>query len=186
MQRLALALSLAASLPAAAQEPFVLEDSVAQCTECHGTDGMPKEADYPIIWGQQFFYIYTQLKDYAAGRRENEIMSPIASQFTREQQTAIAEYFAGKSWPRIVGHAEEGDSEKAEQSMTGGQCRACHGKFQGDSRIPRLAGQQPGYLRKTMLDFKNAVRLNAPDKIATMKKLSDDAIAAMARYLSSL
>ena len=185
MQRFVLALWLAC-LPAAAQEAFVLEDSVAQCAECHGREGIPEEADFPIIWGQQFFYLYTQLKDYAAGRRENEIMSPIASQFTREQQSAIAEYFAGKSWPKIVAQAEEGDDEKAERSMTGGQCSACHGRFQGDSRIPRLAGQQPGYLRRTMLDFKNEVRMNAPDKISTMKKLPDDAIEAMARYLSSL
>ncbi len=183
---LAIALPVMTGGPALAQEPFVLEEAVATCVECHGEDGIPKEADFPIIWGQQFFYIYTQLKDYTAGRRENEIMSPIASQFTREQQTAIAEYFSGKDWPKIVSHALEGDSEKAEQSMTGGQCTACHGKFEGDSRIPRAAGQQPGYLRKTMLDFKNAVRMNAPDKIATMRKLSDDSIDALARYLASL
>jgi cytochrome c553 len=113
-------------------------------------------------------------------------MEPIASKYTKEQQSQIAEHFAGKSWPKIVAHPQDGDAQKAERSMTGGQCSACHGKFQGDSRIPRLAGQQPGYLRKTMLDFKNEVRMNAPDKISTMKKLSDDSIEALARYLASL
>jgi cytochrome c553 len=186
MWRLALALSLLANLPAVAQEAFDLTQAVATCAECHGEAGLPKEAEFPIIWGQQYFYIYTQLKDYASGLRASEIMSPIASQYTKEQRAAIAEHFAGKSWPQIASHAEEGDEEKAEQSMTGGQCTACHGRFQGDSRIPRLAGQQPGYLSKTMHDFKNAVRMNAPDKISTMKKLSDDSIEAMARYLSSL
>lgn len=186
MRRFALVLAVTASIPAAAQEAFDLAEAVATCVECHGEAGIPKEAEYPIIWGQQFFYVYTQLKDYAAGRRASEIMSPIASQYTREQQTAIAEHFAGKTWPKIVARTQDGDSEKAERSMIGGQCSACHGKFQGDSRIPRLAGQQPGYLRKTMLDFKNEVRLNAPDKISTMKKLSDDFIAALSRYLASL
>jgi len=186
MKRLTLALSIVAVAPAAAQEAFVLEDSVALCAECHGEAGLPKEADMPIIWGQQYFYIYTQLKDYAAGRRANEIMSPLASTFTREQQSEIAKHFAGKTWPKIVAEVQEGDSEEAERSMTGGQCSACHGKFQGDSRIPRLAGQQPGYLRKTMLDFKNKVRLNAPDKISTMKKLPDASIEALSRYLASL
>ena len=186
MQRFALALLLVASLPATAQEPFVLEDAVAQCAECHGKAGVPEDAEFPIMSGQQFFYIYTQLKDYASGRRASEIMSPIASSFSTEQQSEIAKHFAAKNWPKIVADTQEGDSETAERSMTGGQCSACHGKFQGDSRIPRLAGQQPGYLRKTMLDFKNKVRMNAPDKISTMKKLSDESIAALARYLASL
>ena len=121
MRHLALFLAISASLPAAAQETFDLAEAVATCAECHGEDGVPKEAEFPIIWGQQFFYIYTQLKDYAAGRRAGEIMSPIASQYTREQQSAIAEHFAGKSWPKIVAHAEEGDgsddftSERAEE-----------------------------------------------------------------------
>ena len=61
-----------------------------------------------------------------------------------------------------------------------------HGKWQGDSRIPRLAGQQAGYLRKTMLDFKNEVRMNAPDKISTMQGLDDATIDALARYLSTV
>ena len=186
MKRLVFALAVSMVLPAAAQEAFVLEDSVALCAECHGKAGIPEEAEFPIIWGQQFFYIYTQLKDYASGRRESDIMTPIASKYTREQLTEIAEHFAEKTWPAIVADVEEGDSEQAERSMTGGQCSACHGKFQGDSRIPRLAGQQPGYLRKTMLDFKNKVRMNAPDKISTMKKLSDESIDALARYLSAL
>jgi cytochrome c553 len=183
---IAVSIALMTGAPAAAQEPFVLEEAVAVCTECHGKDGIPEEAEFPIIWGQQFFYIYTQLKDYAAGRRASDVMSPIASNYTREQQTEIAQYFAEKGWPAIRASTKEGDAELAERSMTGGQCSACHGKFQGDSRIPRLAGQQPGYLRKTMQDFKNEVRLNAPDKISTMKKLSDEAIEALARYLASL
>ena len=52
--------------------------------------------------------------------------------------------------------------------------------------MPRLAGQQSGYLQKTMLDFKHEVRRNAPDKISTMQKLDDETIAALARYLSTL
>ena len=186
MKRYAFALAaLIAAAPASAQDDFNLEGAVAVCSGCHGEDGLPIDEEYPIIWGQQFFYIYTQLKDYAAGRRENEIMSPIASEFSRDQMKTVAQYFADKPWPAIEAHAEEGDSQIAERGITGGQCSACHGKWQGDSRIPRLAGQQPGYLRRSMLDFKNDVRMNAPDKTSTMKQLSEETIDALARYLAA-
>lgn len=169
-----------------AQDNFNIEEAVAVCAECHGEAGLPAEPDYPIIWGQQFFYIYTQLKDFAAERRANEIMVPIAADFSRDQMKAISQYFADQPWPAISAHAQEGDKQISEVAAASGQCSACHGKWQGDSRIPRLAGQQPGYLDKTMLDFKHDVRMNAPDLNSTFKQLDDDTIATMARYLSSL
>ena len=180
------AILLAAVLPAAAAEDFDLDAAVAQCAGCHGEDGVPVDPAYPITWGQEFFYVYTQLKDYAAGRRENEIMTPIASALTRDQMKEVAQHFADKAWPAIDARAEDGDQAIAERAITQGQCSACHSTFEGDSRIPRLAGQQPAYLEKTMLDFKNEVRMNAPDKISTMKQLEDEEIKALGRYLGAL
>lgn len=183
----ALTLALAA-LPATAMamEDFVLEDEVAVCMSCHGEDGVPVAQDYPVIWGQQYFYIYTQLRDYGAGRRDNEIMSPIAAKYDRDQAKLLAEHFAALTWPDIPAGMEDGDQQTAEKGVTGGQCSACHGKWQGDSRIPRLAGQQTGYLKKTMMDFKNEIRLNAPDKISTMQQLDDATIDALSRYLATV
>ncbi|MDA0989252.1 MAG: c-type cytochrome [Verrucomicrobia bacterium] len=165
---------------------FNLEEAIEVCTGCHGEDGRPIELDYPIINGQQFFYIYTQLKDFAAGRRSNDIMTDIASKFSRAQMKQISQYISEQPWPAIQAATIEGDSLLAERGVTGGQCSACHGKWEGDSRIPRLAGQQPDYIARTMSDFKHDVRMNAPDKNSTMKQLSDETIAALSRYLSSL
>ena len=178
-------LSLAA-VPAVAKDDFVLDDEVAQCMSCHGEGGVPVDPEYPIIWGQQYFYIYTQLRDYGAGRRDNEIMTPIAAEFDRDQAKLLAEHFAALTWPDIAAEIQEGDQQIAEKGITGGQCSACHGKWQGDSRIPRLAGQQSGYLAKTMFDFKNEVRMNAPDKISTMQQLEDETIDALSRYLATV
>ncbi|WP_108262524.1 c-type cytochrome [Mangrovicoccus ximenensis] len=178
--------ALLAAAPAAAKEDFVLEDEVAVCTGCHGEAGVPVEPDYPVIWGQQYFYIFTQLRDYGAGRRQNDVMTGIAAEYDRDQAKLLAEHFAGLAWPDIPSQTEEGDAALAEKGITGGQCSACHGKWQGDSRIPRLAGQQAGYLARTMEDFKTDVRMNAPDKNSTMKQLDDATIAALSRYLSDL
>ena len=113
-------------------------------------------------------------------------MTPIAAEYDRDQAKLIAEHFAALQWPEIETEMQEGDQTAAERGVTGGQCSACHGKWEGDSRIPRLAGQQQAYLEKTMKDFKNEVRLNAPDKISTMKQLDDATIEALSRYLASL
>lgn len=167
-------------------DTFNLSEEVEICMSCHGEAGVPTEPDYPIIFGQEYFYIYTQLRDYGAGRRQHELMTDIASAYSRDQAKEIAAYFAEQRWPSIQGDIQEGDQSTAELGITGGQCSACHGKWQGDSRIPRMAGQQPAYTERTMLDFKHEVRMNAPDKISTMKQLDDETISALARYLSSL
>ncbi|MBE9636946.1 c-type cytochrome [Salipiger mangrovisoli] len=175
-----------AAVPALAKDNFVLEDEVALCTGCHGEDGVPVATDYPIIAGQQYFYIFTQLRDFGAGRRENETMTPIAAEYDRDQAKEIAQYFADKPWPDVPGSSQEGDRQLAEKAMTAAECSACHGKWQGDSRIPRLAGQQVDYLATTMLDFKSKTRKNAPDMSNLMADVSDDEIHALARYLSTV
>jgi cytochrome c553 len=184
--RITIFLSLLLVTSAQAQDDFNIEETVEICSACHGEEGTPEDTEYPIIWGQQYFYIYTQLKDYEAGRRENEIMSGIVEGMTRDQMKAVAQHFSEKEWPAIQVETEEGDARLAELGITGGQCSACHGKWQGDSRIPRMSGQNPAYSEKTMQDFKHDVRNNAPDKNSTMQRLDDETIAALARYLGSL
>ncbi|MSU90265.1 hypothetical protein GE300_11645 [Rhodobacteraceae bacterium 2CG4] len=177
---------LAAGPGLAQDAAFDVEAEAQICAGCHGEAGMPVDETTPIIWGQEYFYIYTQLRDYAAARREHEVMTGIAAEYDRDQAKQLAEYYAAKDWPAIQAATEEGDARLANAGITGGQCSACHGKWEGDSRIPRAAGQQPAYLEQTMKDFKNEVRMNAPDKISTMKQLDDATIEALARYLASL
>ena len=50
-----LVLLLLAAWPAEAAE---LDDTIALCVSCHGEKGMPVEPDMPILWGQEFYYIY--------------------------------------------------------------------------------------------------------------------------------
>jgi cytochrome c553 len=163
-----------------------LAEQVATCADCHGEAGVPTAPDIPVIWGQEFYYLYVQLRDYNAGRRANEIMSGIAADMTKEQMQALAQYFADKPWPYTSFAASDAASNRGETALGAGQCSQCHlGGYNGNSRIPRLAGQQPHYLARTMLEFKNKVRLNAPDKGALMRAFSDEDITAMAETLSA-
>lgn len=177
---------VAAALPAAAKDGFVLEDEVAICMGCHGEDGVPIDPEFPVIAGQQYFYIYTQLRDFGAGRRQNDTMTPIAEEYDRDQAKAIAQYFADQPWPNIPAETMEGDRALAEKAIASAECSACHGKWQGDSRIPRLAGQSTAYLARTMYDFRSKVRNNAPDMSNIMADVTDEGIEALGRYLGSL
>lgn len=160
---------------------------VALCTSCHGEDGRPIESDIPIIWGQEYYYLYVQLKDYKSGLRANETMSGIAAGLSKDQMKAIAQHFSEKPWPGIGYRAEDAEINTAERGLMAGLCTQCHlGSYTGDSRVPRLAGQQPDYLERTMIEFKNKVRLNSPAKGSLLGAYEDSDIQAMAHYLAGL
>ena len=156
-----------------------------QCLACHGEDGRPVVEDAPIIYGQELYYLFVQLRDFAAGRRESEIMTPIAAEMDRKQMEELAKYFSEQEWPNIQAAATDEQRSIGERLGNSGQCPQCHlGGYNGDSRNPRLAGQTPQYLEKTMLDFKYRRRKNAPDKSVLIESFSDEELAATAHYLA--
>ncbi len=163
-----------------------VSERIKLCEGCHGVSGVPVTQDIPVLTGQEYYYLYVQLKDYKAGRRANSIMSEIAKDMTKDEMKAFAEHFASMPWPRIVAKTDDNKASSGETALAAGQCSQCHSTYQGDSRVPRLAGQQLPYLTQTMLDFKNKVRLNSPAKSSLMDSYSDEDVVAMAHYLANL
>ena len=175
---------LVANSPAKAQEAVPLEERVQLCMICHGEDGVPIETTVPIIAGQEFYYIYVQLKDFKAGRRANEIMGDIVKDMSRKEMKALADYFSKKDWPKIRSGADSATAQSGETGLAAGQCSQCHSTYSGDSRVPRVAGQQLDYLERTMLEFKNKLRLNSPAKGSLLSSFDDKDITAMAHNLA--
>ncbi len=164
-----------------------LEERIALCATCHGAAGIPEDPQVPIIWGQHFYYTYVQLKDYKAGRRRHEIMSEIVADLTKQEMQALAQHFSEQAWPAIGFRSSDRDIAKGETAAAAGQCVQCHlGGYEGNSRVPRLAGQKASYLERTMLDFKHKTRKNAPAKSPLLASYDAESIAAMARYLAGL
>ncbi len=165
-----------------------MEQKLALCVTCHGPAGAtPIQPDYPILAGQHFYYTYVQLKDYKESRRAHELMAPIAVSLEKEEMQAAAQYFSEQNWPRIGYQASEQDQRIGLRIISAGQCVACHlGGFEGNSRVPRLAGQYPGYLERTLLEFKYGQRNNSPAKSSLLKSFSDAEIGSVARHLGGL
>jgi cytochrome c553 len=165
-----------------------IEAKVEICAGCHGADGKPVDKTIPNIWGQQAGYIYIQLRDFKRGDRKSEIMQPIASAFERDDMLAIGEYFSQKSWPDLGQPRAPKDVAQRAQTANGSiGCTGCHlDHFQGDSTVPRLAGQGRDYLNRTMLDFRTHARGNNPGMSDLMNATAVDDLTALAQYLAGL
>ena len=174
---------------AVADDPYdSIRDTIELCATCHGESGVPADGTFPVIAGQHQYYLYLQLKDFKAGRRANEQMSALVEGLEKDDMQLLAQYYAEEAWqdaPAAAATPEQ--SRLAETAITAGQCVQCHlGGFEGASGVPRLAGQWPQYLAKTMLDLKTRARANAPDKSSLLASFSDDQLTALAAYLGAM
>ncbi len=211
---LGLGLLVSPRVVAAEDEYAAVRDKLDACFTCHGKNGVSQDPQIPIIAGQHLYYLYVQLKDFSAGRRvspimtevvtglsvedvlarnfpsarpDSPVMTEVAIGLTKEEMLTIAKFFSEQAWPNIGYRAEPEKAGQGETATVAGQCVQCHlGGYEGNSRIPRVAGQFPAYLSKTMLDFKSKERNNSPAKSTLMKSYSEADIAAMAEFLADM
>ena len=162
-----------------------IKDTLQTCFVCHGENGASTQTTYPILAGQEFYYLYVQLKDMKSGLRESPIMQPLVANLENDTLKLLAEYFSEQKWVNTNFKADPQQIAAGKKVVDAGQCVACHlGAFNGNSRVPRLANQHQEYLNKTMLDFKTKYRKNSPAKGSLFATFSDKEIKAVADYLA--
>ncbi len=165
------------------------------CTSCHGETGISNAPDTPSLGGQLATSLYKQLRDYAKGSRQHDLMSSVASGLSEQETADIAAYYASLALPANKSSSES--SDKTEKLVELGDdkrilppCEVCHGSNgQGEKMdIPALKGQRADYLVKTMLEFKNGQRHN--DIYSRMRRiaeqLSEQEIKDLANYYQTL
>ncbi len=162
-----------------------IKGKIQICVSCHGEQGVTIMPVYPILAGQNFYYTYVQLKDLKSGYRKNEIMAAMVQDLEKDEMKLLAGHFSEQAWPETKHKSDAGKTDIAKMAVDAGQCVQCHrGGFEGESRNPRLSGQNYEYLKKTMLDFKNKVRTNSAAKSSLFATFSDEQIDALADYLA--
>ena len=156
------------------------------CTECHGPNGVRKNATIPVISGQPENYLLKQLHDFERGERRDVVMPWAAKTMTQQELGVAAAYFAKQKWPvRSAGATSTSPPGIA-------VCQACHGTdFLGARQAdgmaaPRLAGQSYEYLVESMRRFAAGERKNNAIMTKMMAAMSPADREAMARYLSGL
>ena len=158
------------------------------CFTCHGPEGNSKNPAFPILAGQNFRYVYFQLRDFKEGRRTDPIMSPQAAKLSKQDQQDLAEYFSRQ---KPVSTGFRGDPAKVAKGKARADqilCQMCHlGEFIGQNEIPREAGQYREYVAKQLRAFRAGTRTNdAGNMTSVAKPLSDEDIDNLAEYIADL
>ncbi len=158
------------------------KEKSAFCQNCHGTNGNSRNPQYPNLAGQNTGYLIDQLQKFQSGGRTNFDMQRLTAYLSKDDIADISTYFASLTPISVGGNASLARKGKNKISV----CTGCHGQFaKGRGIIPRLAGQQPAYLKKQLQNFKNRSRLGGPMN-GISANLSDQDIKEIAAFLGTL
>jgi cytochrome c553 len=189
----------ASAEPRAASKASV-QAKIEYCETCHGEGGQGFYGYYtiPRLAGQQPGYILNQLRDFTSGLRTHPIMGNVARGVNQPMYGAIAAHFHAMNSPPLGGGGGGNVKLGRDIYMNGipesnvPACWACHGPdAHGAREIPRLAGQLPAYIEKTMASWeaersKKSAGGLAALMVPTTHNLTRAQIAAVAAYVSGL
>lgn len=65
-----------------------------RCISCHGIEGKPVNAEWPILAGQNAAYLKQQLMAFKSGERQGSLMNEVAAELTDSQIANVAEYYS--------------------------------------------------------------------------------------------
>ncbi len=166
------------------------------CAACHGADGNSTNSAWPSLAGQHAGYIYKQLTDFKAGRRNNASMTGMVALLNDEDMKNLAAFYESQQ-PKAV--AFDGEViENGESIYRGGitetsvaACMGCHapsGKGNGPAGWPSLRGQHPEYLVTQLQNFKQGLRANDTGKMMrnVVVRMSDMEMKAVAAYIAGI
>lgn len=154
-------------------------NGMAACASCHAADGGGQGA-FPRLAGLEAAYLQKQLQDFTSGSRKHVLMQPIAKALTKEDQTAMAAYYAAMPVPaRLRASKPPPDTGTGawlalrgawERGVPG--CTRCHGpEGRGvGAAFPPLAGQPAEYIAAQLRAWKAGDRANDP--LQLMRHLS--------------
>jgi cytochrome c553 len=163
------------------------------CAACHGPDGNSFNPEWPSLAGQHAGYTAEQLEAFKDGRRQNDLMTPMALGLSEQDMRDLAAYYAAQE-PAAL----EADPELVElgrKLYLGGDlergvtaCIACHGPSgQGNplARYPVVAGQHATYTAATLQAYADGRRPN-PMMQEIAGRMTVEDMRAVSAYLQGL
>lgn len=163
------------------------------CSVCHGKDGNSQKPDVPNLASQNPVYLLDQIKKFSDGRRKDYVMNSLAKSLSAEDKINLSIFYnnmAIKHFPVDTEMARQG--KKIYES----QCASCHGiRGVGNANFARIAGQQPTYVIKTLMRFRENAKRSGEKETARrssyvmesiVKNLTDQHIDALSAYIAQL
>jgi cytochrome c553 len=158
------------------------------CFACHGAEGNSNDSKVPSIAGQPSQFITTALFFFRQGDRKDAQMSPVAANLTNADMSDLAAYFSAQKAAPPRDKARPENANAGPELSKKFNCTQCHGpRLMGQQHIPRLAGQQPDYLRAQLKGFKAGTRADIDGNMTSAAQaLSDQDIEVLVDYLAGL
>jgi cytochrome c553 len=158
------------------------------CVACHGPDGNATAPGMPSLAGQPTMYAHWQLIKFRDGRRKDPQMSPFAANLSDADMADLAAYYAAqRPRPRAAGvdPTKVADGKRIAEYY---HCTSCHRlQLTGYEQVPRLAGQDLGYLLKLIRGFKDKTASDLDGTMTmAMQPLRDEDLEPLAHYIASL
>lgn len=160
----------------------------APCAQCHGEKGVSQTEGVPSLASQPDYFLQWQLLFFRLGRRQNEIMQPIAAAMSDDDIRALGAYLAALPGAPPPKREPSDMFEKGRKLARQNRCGVCHGeKFEGAGAAARLAGQREDYVLKALHDFKSGKRIGGgvssmPD---ALYGVSEEDLPALAHFVTS-
>lgn len=158
------------------------------CGGCHGHTGVSSAVSMPSIAGFDRRYTARVLREFKEGSRYSTIMGRVMAGYSRQHILLLATYYAEQPWE---GAAFRADLEILERGrrIHEALCEQCHedaGRYQ-DRDMPRLAGQQPEYLRIQMqLRRAGTEGMQQPGRMReALLSLTDAEVLDLAQFFAS-
>lgn len=162
------------------------------CAACHGADGNSVDPAVPRLAGLQERYLVKQLKDYVAGKRKNEGMTPCGPDLNPARIAGLAAWFGnrkpapGKAGNPALLAAGKHVYELGNSAAGVDDCLQCHeagGK--GSGLYPRLSGQHAISSAKQLRAFATQARRNDKHEVMhdVAKQMTEQEILAVSEYL---
>ncbi|SEQ17713.1 Cytochrome c553 [Giesbergeria anulus] len=174
--------------PTLEQNLFKLGRKVAGvCLHCHGEGGNSMNPDIPNLAGQNPAYLLEQLRLFATGQRRNEFMEGMIKSMDSDEKIGMVLFYSAQA----VKHKPATNLPLVDKgnAVYQKQCLTCHGaNGLGNEKIARIAGQQPGYLRKMLDRYRTAQSGPLAQSIMTptARGLSDADVQAVVAFVSAI
>lgn len=164
------------------------------CGACHTADGTRGLAANPILQDQHPEYLVKQLMEFKSGKRENAVMTAMASTLNEADMKNVAAFYASKQ-AQPGAATNTATVRMAERIYRGGiadrhipACAGCHTPDGAGipSQYPRLGGQHAEYAAAQLTAFRDGTRTNSEQMTGVAARLNDREIKALADYMAGL
>lgn len=180
-------LALLKASPAEQKTAIEAGRKVAQfCTNCHGEQAGSRYAELPNLAGQHPLFLLNQFDQFRSGRRIDTFMQGLVKALSPEEKANVVMYYTNLPAPPAL--ATPGPRAAEGAQLFARNCARCHGPdARGGENFPRLAGQQPEYLRSSLRRYlKGGPERIYPPMTAAVMGLGEQNIEAVVSHLSSL